>query len=61
MVHRILSVRLDVIEFAHRKSPYSVTTAWYEEKIAGVQDGGIPGRSFYTSLGHLNETWHVST
>jgi len=31
--------------------------AWYEEKAAGVQSGGIAGRSFYTSLGHLNETW----
>ncbi|TDL25606.1 class I glutamine amidotransferase-like protein [Rickenella mellea] len=34
-------------------------TAWYQEHGAGVQTemGGIPGRSFYTSLGHLNETW----
>ncbi|KDR78917.1 hypothetical protein GALMADRAFT_224169 [Galerina marginata CBS 339.88] len=32
-------------------------TAWYQEKGAGIQEGGIAGRSFYTSLGHLNETW----
>ncbi|KDQ57250.1 hypothetical protein JAAARDRAFT_290130 [Jaapia argillacea MUCL 33604] len=32
-------------------------TAWYQERGAGVQPGGTAGRSFYTSLGHLNETW----
>ncbi|KLO13044.1 class I glutamine amidotransferase-like protein, partial [Schizopora paradoxa] len=32
-------------------------TAWFQEHGAGVQSGGIAGRSFYTSLGHLNETW----
>ncbi|EEB93452.1 hypothetical protein MPER_07885 [Moniliophthora perniciosa FA553] len=31
---------------------------WYQERGAGVENGGTPGRSFYTSLGHLNETWH---
>ncbi|KAL1737084.1 trehalose utilization-domain-containing protein [Schizophyllum commune] len=36
-------------------------TAWYQEKGAGVQDGNTAGRSFYTSLGHLNETWHDDT
>ena len=34
--------------------------AWFQEKGAGVEAGGIAGRSFYTSLGHLNETWQVS-
>ncbi|THV02839.1 class I glutamine amidotransferase-like protein [Dendrothele bispora CBS 962.96] len=33
-------------------------TAWYQEHGAGVESGGVAGRSFYTSLGHLNETWH---
>ncbi|KAK7454474.1 hypothetical protein VKT23_011230 [Stygiomarasmius scandens] len=32
-------------------------TAWFQERGAGVEDGGTAGRSFYTSLGHLNETW----
>ncbi|KAF9530218.1 class I glutamine amidotransferase-like protein [Crepidotus variabilis] len=32
--------------------------AWYQEKGAGVQSGGVAGRSFYTSLGHLNESWN---
>ncbi|KAF5367124.1 hypothetical protein D9758_003999 [Tetrapyrgos nigripes] len=32
-------------------------TAWYQEHGAGVENGGTSGRSFYTSLGHLNETW----
>ncbi|KAI0833696.1 class I glutamine amidotransferase-like protein [Trametes gibbosa] len=32
-------------------------TAWYQEHGAGVDNGGTAGRSFYTSLGHLNETW----
>ncbi|KIM39983.1 hypothetical protein M413DRAFT_415143 [Hebeloma cylindrosporum] len=31
--------------------------AWFQEKGAGVEPGGVAGRSFYTSLGHLNETW----
>ncbi|KAK0469903.1 class I glutamine amidotransferase-like protein [Desarmillaria tabescens] len=31
--------------------------AWYQEHGAGVTSGGTAGRSFYTSLGHLNETW----
>lgn len=34
--------------------------AWYQERGAGVDASGIAGRSFYTSLGHLNETWQVS-
>ena len=33
--------------------------AWYQERGAGVQSGGTAGRSFYTSLGHLNEIWEV--
>ncbi|KAL5526653.1 hypothetical protein ACEPAF_8377 [Sanghuangporus sanghuang] len=32
-------------------------TAWYQERGAGIEEGGFAGRSFYTSLGHLNETW----
>ncbi|KAI0261512.1 class I glutamine amidotransferase-like protein [Gloeopeniophorella convolvens] len=32
-------------------------TAWYQEHGAGVESGGTAGRSFYTSLGHLNQTW----
>ncbi|CAA7266931.1 unnamed protein product [Cyclocybe aegerita] len=31
--------------------------AWFAERGAGVQAGNVAGRSFYTSLGHLNETW----
>ncbi|KAH9958599.1 class I glutamine amidotransferase-like protein [Russula dissimulans] len=32
-------------------------TAWYQEHGAGVENEAIAGRSFYTSLGHLNQTW----
>ncbi|KAF7312124.1 Class I glutamine amidotransferase-like protein [Mycena indigotica] len=32
-------------------------SAWYQEHGAGVENGNPAGRSFYTSLGHLNETW----
>ncbi|KAJ3716004.1 class I glutamine amidotransferase-like protein [Lentinula raphanica] len=32
-------------------------TAWFQERGAGVDGNGTAGRSFYTSLGHLNETW----
>ncbi|KAI0329294.1 class I glutamine amidotransferase-like protein [Cubamyces sp. BRFM 1775] len=32
-------------------------TAWFQEHGAGVDNNGTAGRSFYTSLGHLNETW----
>ncbi|KAJ7039576.1 trehalose utilization-domain-containing protein [Mycena alexandri] len=35
-------------------------SAWFQEHGAGVESGHIAGRSFYTSLGHLNETWHDS-
>ncbi|KAI1797425.1 class I glutamine amidotransferase-like protein [Ganoderma leucocontextum] len=35
-------------------------TAWYQEHGAGIDANGTPGRSFYTSLGHLNETWKDS-
>jgi len=31
--------------------------AWFQTHGAGVESGGFAGRSFYTSLGHLNETW----
>lgn len=38
--------------------------AWYQERGAGVSNTtsatAVAGRSFYTSLGHLNETWEVS-
>ncbi|KAJ6631009.1 trehalose utilization-domain-containing protein [Mycena sp. CBHHK59/15] len=32
-------------------------SAWFQEHGAGVESGQTAGRSFYTSLGHLNETW----
>ncbi|KAJ6496462.1 trehalose utilization-domain-containing protein [Mycena vitilis] len=32
-------------------------SAWFQEHGAGVASGQTAGRSFYTSLGHLNETW----
>nr|VWO99763.1 Epl1 protein (Extracellular small protein 1) [Ganoderma boninense] len=35
-------------------------TAWYQEHGAGIDANGTAGRSFYTSLGHLNETWKDS-
>ncbi|KAI0751227.1 class I glutamine amidotransferase-like protein [Daedaleopsis nitida] len=35
-------------------------TAWFQEHGAGIDAGGTAGRSFYTSLGHLNETWQDS-
>ncbi|KAI0073876.1 class I glutamine amidotransferase-like protein [Panus rudis PR-1116 ss-1] len=36
-------------------------TAWFQEHGAGIQEGGTAGRSFYTSLGHTNETWRDDT
>ncbi|THH19799.1 hypothetical protein EW146_g1419 [Bondarzewia mesenterica] len=60
----IQNATVDVIDASHpnpgpRKydqgSPHP--TAWYQEHGAGVESGGVAGRSFYTSLGHLNETW----
>ncbi|KAJ3744095.1 trehalose utilization-domain-containing protein [Lentinula detonsa] len=35
----------------------NILLAWFQEHGAGVEDNGSSGRSFYTSLGHLNETW----
>jgi type 1 glutamine amidotransferase len=34
--------------------------AWYQERGAAVEDTSAAGRSFFTSLGHTNETWQVS-
>ncbi|KAF8134996.1 ThuA-like domain-containing protein, partial [Boletus edulis] len=31
--------------------------AWYQERGAGVEPGGIAGRSWYTCLGHCIEIW----
>ncbi|KAH7925479.1 class I glutamine amidotransferase-like protein [Leucogyrophana mollusca] len=31
--------------------------AWYQERGAGVESGGIAGRSWYTGLGHCIEIW----
>ncbi len=33
--------------------------AWYQEHCTDVVSSGTAVRSFYTSLGHLNETWEV--
>lgn len=35
-------------------------TAWYQEHGAGSNSSSTAGRSWYTSLGHTNETWMVS-
>lgn len=35
--------------------------AWFQDRGAGVDDGNTAGRSFYTSLGHLNESWQDQT
>ncbi|TCD61846.1 hypothetical protein EIP91_007836 [Steccherinum ochraceum] len=32
-------------------------TAWYQEHGAGSNSSATAGRSWYTSLGHTNETW----
>jgi len=33
--------------------------AWYQEHGAGSANSSTAGRSFFTSLGHLSETWQV--
>ncbi|KAG8706154.1 hypothetical protein FRC09_002547 [Ceratobasidium sp. 395] len=38
-------------------SPSPPSAAWYQEHGAGADDAASAGRSFYTSLGHLNSTW----
>ncbi|KAL1679945.1 trehalose utilization-domain-containing protein [Schizophyllum commune] len=55
-IHRSLSLH---VLTERMKIPARGT--WYQEKGAGVQDGNTAGRSFYTSLGHLNETWNDDT
>lgn len=48
-----------ILSSALRSVDY-IYVAWYQEHGAGVESGGgTAGRSFYTSLGHLNETWKV--
>lgn len=46
--------------WAHRRSILTMIAAWYQERGAGVEPGGIAGRSWYTSLGHCVEIWSVS-
>jgi type 1 glutamine amidotransferase len=43
----------------HKNQGSPHPTAWFQEQGAGVEPNGTAGRSFYTSLGHLNETWQV--
>lgn len=38
-------------------SPHPI--AWYQDHGAAVDDVAHAGRSFFTSLGHTNETWTV--
>ncbi|KDQ56748.1 hypothetical protein JAAARDRAFT_36238 [Jaapia argillacea MUCL 33604] len=49
------STYVDTAPHAQQGTPHP--SAWYQERGAGIQAGGVAGRSFYTSLGHLNETW----
>lgn len=37
-----------------------MVAAWYQERGAGVEPGGIAGRSWYTGLGHCIQIWSVS-
>ena len=37
-----------------------MVAAWYQERGAGVEPGGIAGRSWYTGLGHCVEIWRAS-
>lgn len=48
-----------LVGFQVSRSALTANQAWYQEHGAGVDTNGIAGRSFYTSLGHLNETWQV--
>ncbi|CAE6466649.1 unnamed protein product [Rhizoctonia solani] len=49
----------DVNRTQAQGSPHPI--AWYQERGAGVEDPRKAGRSFYTSLGHLNSTWENET
>jgi hypothetical protein len=35
------------------------SAAWYQDRLAGASTDGPVGRSWYSSLGHLNLTWQV--
>lgn len=40
-----------------RPPAYGCRVAWYQDRGASAQNGSAAGRRFYTSSGHLNETW----
>ena len=48
--------------FRSPPTPFQLTryAAWYQDRVAGASTHGPIGRSWYTSLGHLNSTWEVS-
>ena len=48
-----------LLRLSHKPQTIDLNIAWYQEHGAGIDDNGTAGRSFYTSLGHLNETWKV--
>ncbi|KAF8842071.1 class I glutamine amidotransferase-like protein [Paxillus ammoniavirescens] len=41
----------------HPIGKWSILFSWCQERGAGVEPGGIAGRSWYTSLGHCIEIW----
>ncbi|CAE6446772.1 unnamed protein product [Rhizoctonia solani] len=49
----------DVNRTQAQGSPHPI--AWYQERGAGAENSRNAGRSFYTSLGHLNSTWGDET
>jgi len=53
----VLTVDHDSDEYAEKHGdPHPI--AWYQEKGSGADpNGALVGRSFYSSLGHMNSTW----
>jgi hypothetical protein len=49
--HLIRQVRRNVV-FSDVSTPKLSVSAWYQERGAGVENGGTTGRRLYTSLGH---------
>ncbi|KAG8925309.1 hypothetical protein FRC02_009782 [Tulasnella sp. 418] len=53
----VLTVEQDNDDYAKQQgSPHPI--AWYQERLGGADaDATLVGRSFYSSLGHMNSTW----
>ena len=59
MIKDHLIRQVGILEYRRYHHAQNVFVAWYQEHGAGSTNSSTAGRSFFTSLGHLSETWQV--